>query len=239
MKFKFSLIKAKFIERPNRFITIIEINSVQHKSHLADPGRLKELLIPGVDVLVRRVENLKNRKTKFSTIMVDHRGQLISLVSTLPNNFVKSKLVKRRIPFLKNYKLVRPEIPIGKHRFDFLLKDKYGEDFILEVKSVTLVENKIAMFPDAITLRGKNHVKSLTKLVRENKKAGILFVCQRPDALSFQPMWNRDPKFCDALQNAYNLGVKIWCITLNITKSEITYHKEIPIQLDKNNFNDR
>jgi len=238
MKFKFSLIKAKFIERPNRFITIIEINGFQHKSHLADPGRLKELLIPGVDLLVRKFKKSKNRKTKFSTIMVNHNGQLISLVSTLPNNFVKRKLVRKKIPFLKNYKLVRPEIPLGKHRFDFLLKDEHGEDFILEVKSVTLVKNKIAMFPDAVTLRGKNHVNLLTQLVIENKKAGILFVCQRPDAISFQPMWNRDPKFCHALQNAYNLGVKIWCITLNITENEITYHNQIPIQFNKYNFND-
>ena len=184
MKFKFSLIKAKFIERPNRFITIIEINGFQHKSHLADPGRLKELLIPGVDLLVRKFKKSKNRKTKFSTIMVNHNGQLISLVSTLPNNFVKRKLVRKKIPFLKNYKLVRPEIPLGKHRFDFLLKDEHGEDFILEVKSVTLVKNKIAMFPDAVTLRGENHVKLLTQLAIENKKAGILFVCQRPDAVS-------------------------------------------------------
>ena len=238
MKFKFSLIKAKFIERPNRFITIIEINGFQHKSHLADPGRLKELLIPGVDLLVRKFKKSKNRKTKFSTIMVNHNGQLISLVSTLPNNFVKRKLVRKKIPFLKNYKLVRPEIPLGKHRFDFLLKDEHGEDFILEVKSVTLVKNKIAMFPDAVTLRGENHVKLLTQLAIENKKAGILFVCQRPDAVSFQPMWNRDPKFCHALQNAYNLGVKIWCITLNITENEITYHNQIPTQLNKHNFND-
>lgn len=238
MKFKFSLIKAKFIERPNRFITIIEINGLQHKSHLADPGRLKELLIPGVDLLVRKFKKSKNRKTKFSTIMVNHNGQLISLVSTLPNNFVKRKLARKKIPFLKNYKLVRPEIPLGKHRFDFLLKDEHGEDFILEVKSVTLVKNKIAMFPDAVTLRGENHVKLLTQLAIENKKAGILFVCQRPDAVSFQPMWNRDPKFCHALQNAYNLGVKIWCITLNITENEITYHNQIPTQLNKHNFND-
>ena len=63
MKFKYPLIKAKFIERPNRFITIIEIEGVKYKSHLADPGRLKELLIPGVDLFVLKVRNLKDRTT--------------------------------------------------------------------------------------------------------------------------------------------------------------------------------
>ncbi|MBT4155670.1 MAG: DNA/RNA nuclease SfsA, partial [Candidatus Marinimicrobia bacterium] len=36
------LLKAKFVERPNRFITMIEINGEIHRSHLPDPGRLKE-----------------------------------------------------------------------------------------------------------------------------------------------------------------------------------------------------
>ena len=78
----------------------------------------------------------------------------------------------------------------------------------------------------------------MTQLVKENKKAGILFVCQRPDAKLFKPMWKRDPKFCNALQTAHSYGVKIWCITLNITENEITYNEEIPFQLEKNNFND-
>ena len=234
MKFKESLIKAKFISRPNRFITIIDINGKKHRSHLADPGRLKELLFPGVELLVREIKNIKKRKTKFSTIMVRFKGQLISLVSTLPNQFVKDELIKQRLPFFQKFNLVRPEVTIGKHRFDFLLKDEEGEDFVLEVKSVTLVKNEIAMFPDSVTLRGKNHVQALKELVKKNQKTGVLFVCQRPDATSFQPMWQRDDKFCYALHEAHKFGVKMWCITLSISENGIKYNKEIPIYLDQN-----
>ena len=234
MKFKEPLIKAKFISRPNRFITIIDINGEKHRSHLADPGRLKELLFPGVELLVREIKNIKKRKTKFSTIMVRFKGQLISLVSTLPNQFVKDELIKQRLPFFQKFNLVRPEVTIGKHRFDFLLEDEAGEDFVLEVKSVTLVKNEIAMFPDSVTLRGKNHVQALKELVKKNQKTGVLFVCQRPDATSFQPMWQRDDKFCYALHEAHKFGVKMWCITLSISENGIKYNKEIPIYLDQN-----
>ena len=72
MKFNHPFINAKFLERPNRFITIIDINGIQHKSHLADPGRLKELLLPGADLLVRKSSD-KKRKTKYSTVMVNHQ----------------------------------------------------------------------------------------------------------------------------------------------------------------------
>ena len=52
MKIDGPLVSAIFIERPNRFITIIEISGTKHRSHLPDPGRLKELLTPRVSLLV-------------------------------------------------------------------------------------------------------------------------------------------------------------------------------------------
>ena len=49
MKIEGPLVNAVFIERPNRFITIIEIGGKRHKSHLPDPGRLKELLATPIE----------------------------------------------------------------------------------------------------------------------------------------------------------------------------------------------
>ena len=50
------LINATFISRPNRFIVIVKINNNLFKSHLADPGRLKELLIPNASLLVKKLK---------------------------------------------------------------------------------------------------------------------------------------------------------------------------------------
>ena len=233
MKIEGPLINAVFIERPNRFITIIEIGGEKHKSHLPDPGRLKELLIPGASLLVRPAPESKERLTAFTTIMVNLKGQWISLVSTLPNQFVKYSFQKNRIPIFQKYKLVRPEVTIRNHRFDFLLSNKSGKNFFLEVKSVTFVEDGIAKFPDAVTTRGMNHAKTLTDLVKEGEFAGILFVCQRADATLFEPMWDRDPMFSNVLFNAYKMGVKVWCITLNVSQTEISFNKEIPVNLKK------
>ena len=233
MKIEGPLINAVFVERPNRFITIIEIGGEKYKSHLPDPGRLKELLIPGASLLVRPAPENKERSTPFTTIMVHLKGQWISLVSTLPNQFVKYSFQKNRIPIFQKYKLVRPEVTIRNHRFDFLLSNKSGKNFFLEVKSVTFVEDGIAKFPDAVTTRGMNHAKTLTDLVKEGEFAGILFVCQRPDATLFEPMWDRDPMFSNVLFNAYKMGVKVWCITLNVSQTEISFNKEIPVNLKK------
>ena len=83
-----------------------------------------------------------------------------------------------------------------------------------------------------MTVRGTNHVELLTKLKKNNIDTGIIFVCQRPDAEIFTPMWERDKNFSEALKNAKNIGVKIWCITLKIGFKEIKYFKQIPVKFD-------
>ena len=54
MKIEGPLIKGSFIERPNRFLTIVKVDNKYLKSHLPDPGRLKEILIPGRKLFLRK-----------------------------------------------------------------------------------------------------------------------------------------------------------------------------------------
>jgi sugar fermentation stimulation protein A len=64
MIIKGPLISGTFIERPNRFITLVNINGKIVRSHLPDPGRLKELLIPGVELLLSKFDaGLKRSST--------------------------------------------------------------------------------------------------------------------------------------------------------------------------------
>ena len=231
MKIKGPLHEAEFVGRPNRFITKIKINNQIIDSHLPDPGRLKELLVKGARLYVRPASNPSKRKTKYSTILVKHKCQLISLDSTLPNRFVKYAIINKKLPMFKNFKLIRSEIPVGNHRFDFLLLNSENQKYFLEVKSVTFVENKVAKFPDAVTERGRKHALALKNLVQKGQRAGILFVCQRSDAYSFAPMWERDYDLAKAVFDANFEGVDIWCITLSVNKTEIRFCREIPVNL--------
>jgi sugar fermentation stimulation protein A len=229
MKITHEFIKAIFVERPNRFLTKIKINNELFLSHLPDPGRLKELLIPGVQLLVKR-ENGINRKTRFSTQAVYQDKTLISLNTLIPNKFVSYLLKNKLLPFLKEWEFDKQEVSYGKNRFDFQLK-KNNMKMIVEVKSVTLVENTIAKFPDAITERGKRHVEHLSNLNSQNLKTMVLFVIQRPDADSFAPQWERDPKFSNALLKASKNGVCIKSIKMKMTPKSLIYMGEVPHKL--------
>ena len=223
------LLEAEFVDRPNRFLTRVIYDNMVVKSHLPDPGRLKELLVPGVTLLIKR-EDGPNRKTKFSTQAVYLDGQLISLNSWLPNQFVEFLLKRKSIGFLGDWDFIRREISFGKHRFDFLL-ERDRKPLYIEVKSVTLVENGIAKFPDSVTERGKRHVESLTEMTKDGIDCMVLFVVQRSDAKIFKPQWERDPKFAKALQKAYYNGVNIKVIQSQIKKNKIVYCGELPFQI--------
>ena len=75
---------------------------------------------------------------------------------------------------------------MGNSRFDLLLgNEATGEVFPVEVKSCTLFGEKGAMFPDAVTARGKKHVDHLGQ-IGQIGRAGILILVQ----------WNRAEWFC-------------------------------------------
>ena len=214
MKIIGPLIDAIFIERPNRFITLVKIGDELHKSHLPDPGRLTELLIPGAQLLVKQ-EKGKNRKTQFSTQAIYAEDTLISLNTLVPNQFVYYLLQNHGLAFLAGWEVQKKEVNYDTSRFDFQLK-KENSIMVLEVKSVTLVQKGISKFPDAVTKRGRRHVQHLEKLAAEGLDVMVLFVVQRPDAECFQPQWERDPKFSNALFEAYQKGLQIRVITMKM-----------------------
>ena len=58
-----------FISRPNRFIAYVDINGKTETVHVKNTGRCKELLLPGVKVILERSDN-PARKTAYDLIAV-------------------------------------------------------------------------------------------------------------------------------------------------------------------------
>ena len=71
---------GKFISRPNRYLAEVEIDGNIELVHVHDPGRLKELLIPGAEVYIKRAVN-PARKTRWDLIAVENNGETVLLNS--------------------------------------------------------------------------------------------------------------------------------------------------------------
>lgn len=229
MPVPWELVPAAFVDRPNRFITNIRIDGAVVPAHLPDPGRLLELLLPGVDLLVQHNPG-PQRKTDYTTHLVRYRHRWVCINTLLPNQFVAFLLKDRALPFLKDWSLAGREVTKDHSRFDFLL-EQGGEQLWLEVKSVTYAEDGIARFPDAVSERAARHARHLAQLSRDGHPAMILFVIQRDDARLFTPMWDRDPEVGRALNEAREAGVAIHAIKIAVTPETFTYAGEAPVDL--------
>lgn len=237
MKIKNILIGI-FVERPNRFLVHFKINSTDKNiemAHLRDPGRLKELLTPNVKLLLRKASN-PNRKTGYDVIAAHHNNQWILINSGFHSDIASELIESGIIGEINDYSIQRREFSYGKSRIDFLLTTNKSKHMLLEVKGCTLVEDGLAKFPDAPTVRGKKHLDELSSSTKNGYEAAVLFLIIRDDAEEFTPNTPMDPDFAASLKNADENGVKIIAYSFqNIYKNnvlEIKPFKQVPIILE-------
>lgn len=227
------LIKAEFVARPNRFIGEFRFlgHSEIHRAHIADPGRLKELLFPGATVYVVDYRDHPTRKLPFAMPVVETKeGRLVSIYSRLPNavfqhffnthpecfeNLSEHRYVRTEVPW------VHPDDAQAKSRFDFLLTSPQGVDTYVEVKGASLVEEGVCYFPDALTSRGARQLKHLAHIAQQGLQAWVVFIVQRDDADLFRPNWERDPVFAQALCHAIDAGVQVVALSVTLTPAGI------------------
>ena len=62
-----NIVAGRFVDRPNRFVAHVEINGVVETVHVKNTGRCRELLLPGVKVILEIAAN-PGRKTKYDLI---------------------------------------------------------------------------------------------------------------------------------------------------------------------------
>ena len=92
-------VMGRFVERPNRFIAHVEIDNRIEIVHVKNTGRCRELLIPGVLVVLEKSDNEK-RKTAYDLVMVYKEGiGWVNIDSQMPNALVREWLEKKPIEF--------------------------------------------------------------------------------------------------------------------------------------------
>ena len=120
MKYK-NIYPAVFISRPNRFIATVEIDGTIQTVHVKNTGRCRELLIPGVKVMLEKSDNL-TRKTLYDLVMVYKDGLgWVNLDSQMPNYLVKEWLMTKPEMF-KEVTFIKPEYKYGNSRVDFYME---------------------------------------------------------------------------------------------------------------------
>lgn len=224
------LVPGLFLHRDNRFVLKVEVNGCKVLVHLANTGRLEELLVSGRRVWLHRSGNPK-RKTQYDLILVETaQGQPISIDARVPNKLFSEGFAGGEFAAFLKYRQIQAEVTVGESRLDFRLLSSQDQAFV-EVKSVTLVENGVAQFPDAPTLRGIKHLRELIRLRREGHFAAVVFMVQRTDARCFSPNDRTAPAFGEILRQAQSAGVVVLAYSCAVDRTGITIAGPLEILL--------
>lgn len=230
IEFTTSLKEARFIERLNRFAVKLSSDGEEVVAHMANSGRLNELLRPENTMYLSPVPPDGERKTRFDLTLVRCGDALVSADARLPNKLVVEAIASNHLSEFSGYSEVRTEVTVGHSRIDIVLKGPKGTCYV-EVKSVTLVEDDVALFPDAPTERGRKHLGSLAEMAAQGHRAAVAFVVQRGDAAAFSPNRAADPEFCDTLSEVVDRGVEVYAYRCAVSLDEIAITEPMPVRL--------
>ena len=176
-------------------------------AHVPNSGRLGELFVPGARCYV--TPNQNPGKTSHVLRLVEYAGTLVSVDARLPGPLFVDTLERCRLGDLfLGYTDLRREVV----RVTAAWISPHGLGWrtaVVETKSVTLVEEGVALFPDAPTACGARHLRELTAAVQTGDRAAVVFVVQRPDATAFATHFAADPTFGATLLQASAAGVRV------------------------------
>jgi sugar fermentation stimulation protein A len=207
----------------------LDIDGRTVMAHIANSGRMRELLEPGNRVcLAPAPEN--GRKTAFSLTLVDTGDTFVSVDARLPSMLVSEAVEAGRLTPFQSWLVLRHEIVIGESRLDLLLQQA-GKLCYVETKSVTLVENGTGLFPDAPTRRGSKHLRSLAATHEAGHRAAAVFVIQREDCKRFSPNDVTDSDLGQSLRTAARAGVEVYAYCCHVDCKSIEIISPVEVVL--------
>tara|TARA_R110002167_G_scaffold118143_8_gene294553 strand:+ start:33422 stop:34126 length:705 start_codon:yes stop_codon:yes gene_type:complete len=231
MQYPAKLRQGTLIKRYKRFLADVELDDGSVvTAHCANTGAMTGCAVPGWQVWLSHSDNPK-RKLAFSwELVLTTQGQWIGINTHKANELVAEALADNRLQELLGYSRIQREVKFGQEnsRIDFLLHDDELTDCYLEVKSVTLLQDGQGYFPDAVSLRGQKHLRELSQLAREGKRAVLLFCVQHSGIHSVKVAQHIDPFYALELGRAMDCGVEIFAYDVSMSPEKIYINQGIP-----------
>jgi sugar fermentation stimulation protein A len=233
MNFSQALTKGRLIRRYKRFLADVELaDGSILTAHTSNTGSMLGCAEPGSRVWMSRSDNPR-RKYPWSWELVEtSTGAIVGINTALPPVLVQEGIDDAVITELQGYQHIRREVRYGSEnsRIDLLLQRGVDPDCYVEVKNVTaIIENNIAVFPDAVSARGQKHLRELMQMVQQGKRAVIFFAVPRTDARAVRPADHIDPLYGELLRRALAVGVEAIAYSATVSAQEIKLVKRLPV----------
>jgi len=220
------------VRRYKRFLADVRLeDGTVVTAHTPNTGRMEGCSAPGSPVFISEADK-RGRKLRYTLEIIDAGPSLVGVNTILPNRFFARAAAEGLLPDLSGYEDIRREVRAGDSRIDLLLQGGGRAPCYVEIKNVTLVQDGMAFFPDAVTARGAKHLGELERLANQQHRAVILYAVQRTDAGSVRPADHIDPRYGRALRQALAAGVEALAYGLLVSADGIRLGERLPVELD-------
>lgn len=234
---------GRLLRREKRFSVAVELDGRQVWAHTNNTGSMLGLLRPGSPVLLSPAAN-PARKLAWTvealglgTHGIPDPGApdlvWVGVNTSIPNRFLSAAFAAGLLPWTYGYTSLKREAVHAESRLDGLCTGPDRAPLWIECKNVTLVEDGVAAFPDAVTERGSKHLGTLRRLVAEGCRAAMLYLVQRTDGLCFGPADYIDPAYAAALHEALAHGVEAYAVVARVTPDGIFLDRNLPVKARK------
>ncbi len=211
------LITGRLIKRYKRFLADVQLETGETvTAHCPNTGAMTACSTPGQRVYLSSHDH-PGRKLKYTWEFIQMPTSLVGVNTILPNKLVRHAMETGQLTAFADYDEVRAEVRAGRHhRLDLMATKTGSAPCYIEIKNCSLVTDGIACFPDAVTMRGRDHLIILQQLASDGCRAVIFFLINRMDAVLFKPADDIDPAYGRELRQARKNGVEIMCYDVSI-----------------------
>ncbi|MDG1772573.1 MAG: DNA/RNA nuclease SfsA [Oceanicoccus sp.] len=228
----FSLVKARLIKRYKRFLADVILESGEQVTvHCPNTGAMTGCAEPGSKVWLSTSDNPKRKYSNTWELVQTPENYMACIHSAKANDLVKEAIEAGVIKELQGYDSIRTEVKYGKEksRIDLLL-ERDAQQCYIEVKSVTLLlDGSLGVFPDAVSDRGRKHLRELIEMVQQGHRAVLFFCVQHTGIKRVAPADAIDQKYGDTFREAIAAGVEVLAYQADISPDLICLHRPLPI----------
>ena len=234
MKFGQTLISGTLLRRYKRFLADVELDDGRVvTAHTPNTGSMLGCCEPGSRVWLSDSGNPERKYPLGWELVETAPGVLVGINTGLPNRLVEEGISNGVISELQGYAGINREVRYGMEnsRIDLLLQGSGKPDCYVEVKNVTLAQDGIGYFPDAVSERGSKHLRELAEVVAAGKRGVIFFCIQRNDVHEFRPADTIDRIYGDTLRLVVDSGVEALAWRADVSPEEIRLDKKLPVRI--------
>jgi sugar fermentation stimulation protein A len=231
MKFP-PLIPATLIKRYKRFLADVVLASGETITvHCPNTGAMTGCAEPGWQVWLSESDNPKRKYRHSWELVKNDAGDMACIHSAKANQLVKEAIESGLIKELQGYPSLSGEVKYGDEnsRIDFLL-EKENERCFIEVKCVTLlVAEGLGIFPDAVSTRGRKHLRELIAMKQQGHRAVLFFCVQHSGVEQVAPADLIDPAYGETFREALATGVEVLAYKASISPKAMTLQHALSV----------